>query len=141
MLIIFTALVGMFMAVPDWPGINALLFGTLGIGLAASSAAVINHVLDVRIDAQMSRTHERPLPQGRLSELQALVFATVLCVISMLMLWFMVNPLTAILTCASLVGYAVIYTVYLKRATPQNIVVGGAAGAAPPVLGLSLIHI
>ncbi|MDC0178236.1 heme o synthase [Woeseiaceae bacterium] len=139
MLIIFTALVGMFMAVPDWPGINALLFGTLGIGLAASSAAVINHVLDVRIDAQMSRTHERPLPQGRLSELQALVFATILCVISMLMLWFMVNPLTAILTGVSLIGYAVIYTVYLKRTTPQNIVVGGAAGAAPPVLGWTAV--
>ena len=139
MLIIFTAIVGMFMAVPDWPGTNALLFGTLGIGLAASSAAVINHVLDARIDAQMSRTQERPLPQGRLSELQALVFATALCVISMLMLWFMVNPLTAILTCVSLVGYAVIYTVYLKRATPQNIVVGGAAGAAPPVLGWTAV--
>jgi protoheme IX farnesyltransferase len=139
MLIIFTAIVGMFMAVPDWPGTNALLFGTLGIGLAASSAAAINHVLDARIDAQMSRTQERPLPQGRLSELQALVFATTLCVISMLILWFMVNPLTAILTCASLIGYAVIYTVYLKRATPQNIVVGGAAGAAPPVLGWTAV--
>ena len=134
-----TAVVGMFLAVPDWPGINALLFGTLGIGLAASSAAVVNHVLDARIDAQMSRTHARPLPQGRLSETQALAFAAILCVCSMLMLSVLVNPLTAVLTFASLIGYAVVYTVYLKRSTPQNIVVGGAAGAAPPVLGWTAV--
>ena len=139
MLIVFTAVVGMFLAVPDWPGANALLFGTLGIGFAASSAAVINHVLDARIDAHMSRTHARPLPQGRLSSAQALIFAAVLCAISMLMLTFLVNPLTAALTFASLIGYAVIYTVYLKRSTPQNIVVGGAAGAAPPVLGWTAV--
>ena len=138
-LIVFTAVVGMFLAVPHWPGVSALLFGTLGIGLAASSAAVINHVLDARIDARMSRTHARPLPQGRLSAAQALTFAAILCAISMLMLTFLVNPLTAVLTFASLVGYAVIYTVYLKRSTPQNIVVGGAAGAAPPVLGWTAV--
>ncbi len=138
-LIVFTAVVGMFLAVPDWPGLNALLFGTLGIGLAASSAAVINHVLDARIDARMSRTHARPLPQGRLSAVQALTFAAILCAISMLLLAFLVNPLTAVLTFASLIGYAVIYTVYLKRSTPQNIVVGGAAGAAPPVLGWTAV--
>ncbi len=138
-LIVFTAVVGMFLAVPDWPGINALLFGTLGIGLAASSAAVINHVLDARIDAQMSRTHARPLPQGKLSAVQALTFAAILCTISMLMLTFLVNPLTAVLTFATLIGYAVVYTVYLKRSTPQNIVVGGAAGAAPPVLGWTAV--
>jgi len=138
-LIVFTAVVGMFLAVPDWPGLNALLFGTLGIGLAASSAAVINHVLDAQIDARMSRTHARPLPQGRLSAVQALTFAAILCVISMLMLTFLVNPLTAVLTFASLIGYAIIYTVYLKRSTPQNIVVGGAAGAAPPVLGWTAV--
>ena len=138
-LIVFTAVVGMFLAVPDWPGANALIFGTLGIGLAASSAAVINHVLDARIDAQMSRTNARPLPQGKLSANQALVFAAVLCVISMTMLSVLVNPLTAALTFASLIGYAVIYTVYLKRSTPQNIVVGGAAGAAPPVLGWTAV--
>jgi protoheme IX farnesyltransferase len=138
-LIIFTAVVGMFLAVPDWPGASALLFGTLGIGLAASSAAVINHVLDARIDAQMSRTHARPLPQGKLSAVQALTFAAVLCVISMSILAFLVNPLTAVLTFASLIGYAIIYTVYLKRSTPQNIVVGGAAGAAPPVLGWAAV--
>lgn len=138
-LIVFTAIVGMFLAVPDWPGASALLFGTLGIGLAASSAAVINHVLDARIDAQMSRTHARPLPQGKVSAVQALTFAAVLCVISMSILTILVNPLTAVLTFASLIGYAIIYTIYLKRSTPQNIVVGGAAGAAPPVLGWAAV--
>jgi protoheme IX farnesyltransferase len=138
-LIVFTAVVGMLLAVPGWPGIIPLLFGTLGIGLAASSAAVVNHVLDSRIDIQMSRTHNRPLPQGKLSQAHALTFAVVLCVLSMAMLWLLVNPLTAMLTFASLIGYAVIYTVYLKHATPQNIVIGGAAGAAPPVLGWTAV--
>jgi protoheme IX farnesyltransferase len=96
-------------------------------------------VLDSRIDIQMSRTHNRPLPQGRLSSTHALTFAVVLCVLSMLMLWLLVNPLTAVLTFASLIGYAIIYTVYLKHATPQNIVIGGAAGAAPPVLGWTAV--
>ena len=118
----------------DGARLAPLVFGTLGIGLAASSAAVVNHVLDSRIDIQMSRTHNRPLPQGKLSQTHALTFAALLCALSMLMLWFLVNPLTALLTFASLIGYAVIYTVYLKHATPQNIVIGGAAGAAPPVL-------
>ena len=135
MLIVFTAVVGMFLSVPGWPGIDALLFGTLGIGLAASSAAVFNHVLDARIDSHMRRTQSRPLPEGRLSETRALQFASVLGIVSMLILWFLVNPLTAVLTFGSLIGYAVVYTVFLKRATPQNIVIGGAAGAAPPVLG------
>ena len=139
MLIVFTAIVGMVLAVPGWPGTIPLVFGTLGIGLAASSAAVVNHVLDARIDVQMSRTHNRPLPQGKLSQTHAMGFAFVLCAISMLLLWFVVNPLTAVLTFASLIGYAVIYTVYLKRATPQNIVIGGAAGAAPPVLGWTAV--
>lgn len=139
MLIVFTAIVGMVLAVPGWPGIVPLVIGSLGIGLAASSAAVINHVLDARIDIQMSRTHNRPVAQGRLSDFQALAFSFVLCAASMLMLWFVINPLTAILTFASLIGYAVIYTVYLKRATPQNIVIGGAAGAAPPVLGWTAV--
>ena len=139
MLIVFTAIVGMFLAVPGWPGGMPLLFGTLGIGLAASAAAVYNHVLDARIDIHMLRTRGRPLPQGRLSERAALSFATVLATISMAILWLLINPLTAILTFASLIGYAVIYTVYLKRATPQNIVIGGAAGAAPPVLGWTAV--
>jgi protoheme IX farnesyltransferase len=134
-LIVFTAVVGMLLAVPGWPGLVPLIFGTLGIGLAASSAAVLNHVLDARIDVQMSRTRGRPLPQGKLTEAEALRFAAILSAVSMLLLWFVVNPLTAVLTFASLIGYAVIYTVYLKRATPQNIVIGGAAGAAPPILG------
>jgi len=135
MLIVFTAIVGMFVSVPGWPGLSALVFGTLGIGLAASSAAVFNHVLDARTDVQMMRTRGRPLPQGKLTEKSALIFASSLCVISMLILWSLVNPLTAMLTFFSLIGYAVIYTVWLKRATPQNIVIGGAAGAAPPLLG------
>jgi protoheme IX farnesyltransferase len=135
MLIVFTAIVGMMLSVPGWPGVVALIFGTLGIGMAASSGAVVNHVVDARIDIHMSRTESRPLPQGKLSETEALAFATTLCIVSMPMLWFVVNPLTAILTFGSLIGYAVIYTVYLKRATPQNIVIGGAAGATPPLLG------
>ncbi len=139
MLIVFTAIVGMFVSVPGWPGLMPVLFGTLGIGLASSSAAVYNHVLDARIDIQMMRTRGRPLPQGKLTQKSALTFATVLCVISMLILTLLVNPLTAILTFVSLIGYAVIYTVWLKRATPQNIVIGGAAGAAPPVLGWTAV--
>ena len=139
MLIVFTAIVGMFVSVPGWPGAVPLVFGTLGIGLASSSAAVFNHVLDARIDIRMMRTRGRPLPQGKLTEKSALTFASGLCVISMIILWFLVNPLTAVLTLFSLIGYAVIYTVWLKRATPQNIVIGGAAGAAPPVLGWTAV--
>lgn len=139
MLIVFTAIVGMFLSVPSWPALTALVFGTLGIGLAASSAAVFNHVLDHRTDILMMRTRGRPLPQGKLTEKAALSFASVLCVIAMIILWFLVNPLTAILTFSSLIGYAVVYTVFLKRATPQNIVIGGAAGAAPPVLGWTAV--
>ena len=139
MLIVFTAIVGMFLSVRGWPGLVPLLFGTLGIGLAASSAAVYNHVLDARIDIQMMRTMGRPLPQGKLTQRSALTFATVLCIISMLILALLVNPLTAILTFVSLIGYAGVYTAWLKRATPQNIVIGGAAGAAPPILGWTAV--
>jgi protoheme IX farnesyltransferase len=139
MLIVFTSIVGTLLAVPGMPPLDALIFGNLGIGLAAASAAVVNHVLDERIDAQMSRTKRRPLPTGKLSPRSALLFSAALCVISMAMLWFLVNPLTAALTFASLIGYAVIYTVWLKRATSQNIVIGGAAGAAPPVLGWAAV--
>ena len=139
MLINFTAIVGMFLAVPGLPDLGLVLVSIIGIGLAASSAAVVNQVLDARIDVQMTRTRNRPLPQGKITEASAFAFAGVLCVISMLLLWFAVNPLTAVLTFASLIGYAVVYTVYLKRATPQNIVIGGAAGAAPPVLGWTAI--
>jgi protoheme IX farnesyltransferase len=138
-LIVFCGIVGMFLATPALPSLNVLFFGALGIGLSASSAAVINHVLDAQIDEKMSRTKNRPLPQGKISQKKALVFSFILCVISMLMLLFRINLLTTILTFFSLIGYAVIYTVYLKRATPQNIVIGGAAGAAPPVLGWTAV--
>jgi protoheme IX farnesyltransferase len=134
-LIVFTAIVGIFLAVPGWPPINAMIAGTLGIALAASSAAAINHLLDQRIDALMARTRNRPLPTGQLGTTQVLTFAIALCLISMAILVIWVNVLTAVLTFCSLIGYAIIYTVWLKRATPQNIVIGGAAGAAPPVLG------
>ena len=139
MLIVFTAVVGMFLAVPAIPDLRQLTLGTIGIAMAASSAAVFNHVLDARIDILMMRTRGRPLPQGKLTEKSALVFASILCISSMVILWFLVNPLTAILTFFSLIGYAVIYTVWLKRATSQNIVIGGAAGAAPPILGWTTI--
>jgi len=129
----------MFLAVPGWPPLSALLAGTLGIGLAASSAAAINHLLDRRIDAKMKRTRHRPLASGQLTETNVLVFALSLGAIAMAVLVIWVNTLTAILTFLSLIGYAIVYTVWLKRATPQNIVIGGAAGAAPPVLGWAAV--
>jgi protoheme IX farnesyltransferase len=138
-LIVFTAVVGMFVAVPGWPPLVAVLAGTLGIGLAASSAAAINHLLDQRIDRIMARTRNRPLPRGDLRVGQVLVFALILGSLSMIVLVVWVNVLTAVLTFLSLIGYAIIYTVWLKRATPQNIVIGGAAGAAPPVLGWTAV--
>ena len=138
-LIVFTAVVGMFLAVPGLPPLEALLFGTLGIGLAASSAAAINHVLDRRYDEQMARTMGRPIPSGLVTTGQALAYAAVIGTLAMLVLWALVNPLTAVLTFASLIGYAVLYTVWLKHVTPQNIVIGGAAGAAPPVLGWTAV--
>jgi protoheme IX farnesyltransferase len=134
-LIMLTALVGTLLAAPGLPPLDALIFGNLGIALAAASAAAVNHVLDAHIDARMLRTRRRPLPSGHLSHRQALLFALALAVCSMTLLLAFVNPLTAALTFASLIVYAVVYTVWLKRATPQNIVIGGAAGAAPPVLG------
>jgi protoheme IX farnesyltransferase len=138
-LIVFTAIVGMFLSVPGWPPLIALLAGTLGIGLAASSAATINHLLDHRIDARMARTKRRPLASGQLTERNVLIFALSLGLLAMIILVLWVNPLTAVLTFLSLIGYAIVYTVWLKRATPQNIVIGGAAGAAPPVLGWTAI--
>ncbi|MFT3670155.1 MAG: heme o synthase [Pseudoxanthomonas sp.] len=137
-LIVFTALVGMFLAIDGLPDGEQLLrgaLGFLGIWLAASSAAAINQLLDTRIDAKMARTSWRPLVQGQVKPWQALVFALVLAALSMAILVIWVNTITAILTFASLIGYAVVYTVFLKRATPQNIVIGGIAGAAPPLLG------
>jgi protoheme IX farnesyltransferase len=134
-LIVLTAVVGTLLAARGMPPLDALIFGNLGIALAAASAAAVNHVLDRRIDARMARTRKRPLPSGHLAPAQALAFALLLGVMSMVILVAFVNVLTAALTFASLMVYAVVYTVWLKRATPQNIVIGGAAGAAPPVLG------
>jgi len=141
MLIVFTAVIGMFMAVPtpqDLPLIETI-FGTLGIGLAAASAAAINQIVEQKFDAEMSRTEDRPLITGGINQKQALTFAIVVGVIAMVMLVILVNPLTAGLTFLSLIGYAFIYTLYLKHATPQNIVIGGAAGAAPPMLGWAAV--
>ena len=139
LLIVFTAIVGMLLATPAAVPWDIMLFGALGIGLAASSAAAINHVVDHRIDAIMARTHNRPLPRGNVSLLNAAIFAWFLGTISMGILAFLVNPLTAGLTAVSLIGYGFVYSMFLKRATPQNIVIGGAAGAAPPVLGWSAV--
>ncbi|QHS10405.1 protoheme IX farnesyltransferase [Sinimarinibacterium sp. NLF-5-8] len=135
MLIVFTAVIGMFLAVPGLPPWSALLWGTLGITLQSASAAAINQIVDRNIDARMARTCGRPLVTHSLTMTQSIAFATVIGVIGFAVLWFWVNPLTAVLTQLSLIGYAGIYTLYLKRATPQNIVIGGASGAMPPVLG------
>lgn len=134
-LIVFTAIVGMFLATPDMVPLRVLFLGTLGIGLASASAAAINQIVDQKVDAGMNRTSDRPLPTGHLTNRQALIFAVGMGLIAMVILVVWINRLTAVLTFISLIGYAVIYTMYLKRATPQNIVIGGAAGAAPPVLG------
>jgi heme o synthase len=139
LLIMFTAVAGMFLAAPAWPPLNALLFGSVGIALAASAAAAINHVLDRRLDEKMARTRHRPLPKGHLTASQAMTYALLLAAVSMALLGWAVNWLTALLTFGSLIGYAVIYTLWLKHATPQNIVIGGAAGAAPPVLGWTAV--
>ena len=138
-LIVFTAVVGMLLATPGMVPLDALVLGTLGIGGAAAAGAAVNHLADRRIDALMARTSGRPLPSGKVDTTSAAVFAAVLCIASMAVLVWGVNVLTAGLTFASLVGYAVIYSFFLKRATPQNIVIGGAAGAMPPVLGWSAV--
>ncbi|MFP6780456.1 MAG: heme o synthase [Gammaproteobacteria bacterium] len=139
MLIVFTAVIGMLLATPGAVPLDIFVFATLGIALAAGSAAAINHVAEHRIDALMVRTENRPLPQGEITRAHAFTFALVIGALSMYLLIVFVNPLTAALTFASLIGYAVIYTMYLKHATPQNIVIGGAAGAAPPVLGWTAV--
>jgi protoheme IX farnesyltransferase len=138
-LILLTAVVGMLLAEPYLPNLVLVIVASAGIGLSAASAAVFNHVVDEKIDLQMSRTDQRPLPQGKVSRNQALVWGVFLGVVGLGLLILFVNWLTAILTFISLIGYAVIYTMYLKRATPQNIVIGGAAGAAPPVLGWTAV--
>jgi len=139
MLIVFTAIVGMFLAVPGVPPLGALIWGTIGIALQAASAAAVNQIIDREIDARMARTCGRPLVTGNLSLAESIAFATILGLSGFALLWVLVNPLTAVLTQLTLVGYAGIYTLFLKRATPQNIVIGGAAGAAPPVLGWAAV--
>jgi protoheme IX farnesyltransferase len=138
-LLVFCAVIGMFLAVPGMPPWRALVYGTLGIWMASGSAAAFNHLIDQRIDKVMARTAHRPLATGHLTPRQVLTFALALGALSMLVLVLLVNPLTALLTFGGLIGYAVIYTAYLKRATPQNIVIGGLAGAIPPVLGWTAV--
>ena len=138
-LIVFTAVIGMFLAVPGLPPLREAVFGTLGIWLAAASAAAINHLIDQRIDKVMVRTADRPLATGALRPAQVLAFAVALGVASMAILVLLVNLVCALLTFASLIGYAIVYTGFLKRATPQNIVIGGIAGAAPPLLGWAAV--
>ncbi len=138
-LIVFTAMVGMLLAVDGAVPLDIFVFGLLGIGFAAASGAAINHVVDERIDQLMERTKDRPIASGDIGQGKALVFALSLGAIGIAMLLVFINVLTAILTFFSLVGYALIYTMYLKRATPQNIVLGGAAGAAPPLLGWTAV--
>ena len=138
-LIVFTAVIGMFMAAPGMPPLSALVFGTIGIALVAGAAAAINCLVEQKIDAVMARTRARPLPRGELSSLQTLVFASIVGSAGLLVLYLKVNALTMWLTLVTFVGYAVVYTVLLKPATPQNIVIGGASGAMPPVLGWAAV--
>ena len=134
-LMILTSVIGMLLAAPGVPGWDVLLFGNLGIALLAGSAAVVNHVVDQKIDTVMARTRRRPVATGRIAAFDAILFATVLACAGMAILITLINPLTAWLTLASLMGYAGVYTLFLKRATPQNITIGGLAGAMPPLLG------
>lgn len=138
-LMVFTAIVGMLLAAPGEVGLNTLVLGNLGIALVAGAAAAINHLADRHADAIMRRTRSRPLPSGQLDTWHVLGFALLIGSIGMWILISFVNTLTAFLTLLSLVGYAVVYTLFLKRATPQNIVIGGAAGATPPLLGWTAV--
>ena len=138
-LMIVTALIGMCMAVPGWVPWQPLVLGNLGIALCAGAAAAINHIVDERIDQQMARTQTRPVATGRITQRDAILFAAALALLGVWVLVVWVNMLTAVLTVASLIGYAFIYTMFLKRATPQNIVIGGLAGAAPPLLGWTAV--
>ena len=138
-LIVFTAVIGMFLAVPGIPPAGAVVFGTIGIALVAGAAAAINCLVEQNIDKLMRRTSWRPLPQGQLTSWETLAFAGVVGAAGLAILYQFVNPLTMWLTLATFVGYAIIYTVLLKPATPQNIVIGGASGAMPPVLGWAAV--
>ena len=139
MLMLVCAIVGMFLAVPGMVPWQPLVFGTLGIALVAASAAAVNHIADARIDAKMARTESRPMAEGRVSFRQGALFAGVTGLIGFAVLFFLVNPITAWLNLASWVGYGLIYTLFLKRATPQNIVIGGLFGAAPPLFGWAAV--
>jgi heme o synthase len=139
LLMLLCALAGMFLAVPGMVPLDKLIFGLLGIGLVAGSAAAVNHIADARIDARMQRTSSRPVAMGRVSFRQGALFSALLGCAGMLILYFLVNPLTAWLNLASWVGYGLIYTLFLKRATPQNIVIGGLFGAAPPLFGWAAV--
>lgn len=138
MLMILTSVVGMYLASSRVP-LSILILGNLGIALVASAAAVLNHIADQHIDKIMGRTQHRPIVQGKISVKKSFVFSAILCLVGMIILIRFVNVLTAILTFLSLIGYAVVYTLYLKRATPQNIVIGGLAGAIPPLLGWTAV--
>ncbi len=139
LLMLVTAYVGMHLATPGLVSWRVLVFGMLGIGFAAGSAAGINHLVDRRIDAMMGRTERRPIPTGKIEPRNAIIFSLSLGITGIAILYFLVNPLTAILSFITLLGYAVFYTMFLKHATPQNIVIGGAAGAAPPLLGWTAV--
>ncbi|MGC1818382.1 MAG: heme o synthase [Casimicrobiaceae bacterium] len=138
-LIVFTAVIGMFLAVPGIPPAGAVVFGTIGIALVAGAAAAVNCLVEQNIDKLMRRTSWRPLPQGQLTSRETLAFAGIVGTAGLAILYQFVNPLTMWLTLATFVGYAIVYTVLLKPATPQNIVIGGASGAMPPVLGWAAV--
>lgn len=138
-LIVFTAIIGMFLATPGMVPLQILLAGTVGIAMASGAAAAFNHLIEQKIDAKMARTRGRPLPTGQINSKQTFIFATVVASIGLAILYFLVNPLTMWLTFATFIGYAVIYTVFLKPATPLNIVIGGLSGAMPPALGWAAV--
>lgn len=139
MLMILTSVIGMLLAVPGMVPLDVLIIGNLGIALCAGSAAAVNHLVDRGIDKKMARTYNRPIAKGRLEPIQAAMFALIIGAIGLTLLVVFINTLTAVLTLVSLLGYAVVYTLFLKRATPQNIVIGGIAGAAPPLLGWTAV--
>lgn len=138
-LMLLTSLIGMLLSVQGWVPLDVLLLGNLGIAFCAGGAAVVNHLVDRQLDTKMARTYNRPVAQGRISPVNAAIFATLLASSGFLLLYFAINPITAWLTLAASVGYAFVYTLFLKRATPQNIVIGGIAGAAPPLLGWTAV--
>lgn len=138
-LLMLTAVVGMFLSTPGMVPLDILILGSIGMAFAMAAAAAVNHVVDQRIDAIMSRTENRPMVRGKIGAQQAITFAAILSIISLVILDTFVNRLTAVLTLSGIVGYAFIYTMYLKRATPQNIVIGGIAGAIPPLLGWTAV--